>query len=326
MYREIEEDVLVKHGTVNNLPQKLSALLNQQKTVWELLNKNYTALSDVKMKEFFFDDVKINLQFNPHRIISTSAKVDKKSIENRKCFLCKENIPDEQRAVKFNNEFAFLCNPYPILNDHFTIPHVQHLPQQITNCFESFLDITFSLKDKFTLLYNGPKCGASAPDHLHFQCVRSGVLPIESEIELLLSSYSQVYLNENEIQSYIISDPLRNFIFIHSSNKSKIMNEFERVYKSLQNIFETHEEPLLNVLSFYKDNSWNVIIYPRAKHRPGYYFLEGEDKILISPASIDLCGVLVCPRENDFKKVTGKNIKRIFSEVSLTKEIFQKLK
>ena len=211
MYKEIEDEVLLKFGSIDDFPQKLSALLCQQKTVWELLNKNYSALSDVKIKEFCFDDIKVNLQFNPHRIISASAKVDKKSIENRRCFLCKENIPAEQRAVKFNNEFAFLCNPYPILNDHFTIPHVDHIPQQISGYFESFLDIAFSLKDKFTILYNGPKCGASAPDHLHFQSIKSNILPVESEIELLLSKCSQAYLDKAEIKGYAISDPLRNF-------------------------------------------------------------------------------------------------------------------
>ncbi len=316
MYREIEDGILSNFGSVNSLPQKLASLIKQQKTVWELLDKNDDALSDVKIKEFIFDDIKINLQFNPHRIISTSAKVDKKTIENRKCFLCKENIPAEQSAVKFNDEFAFLCNPFPIINNHFTIPHVDHIPQQIANYFESFLDIVFSLKDNFTILYNGPKCGASAPDHLHFQCVKSDVLPIESEMELLLSKYSKNYLNEAEIKSYFVSDPLRNFIFIQSDNKTKIIEEFERVYKSLQKVFENNEEPLLNVLSFYRNDCWNVIVYPRAKHRPDYYFLEGDDQILISPASIDLCGVLVCPRENDFNRVTSKQIQTIFREVS----------
>ncbi len=325
MYKEIGDETLLKFGSIDTLPEKLSALLNQQKSVWKLLNKNYDSLSDVKIKEFFFDDIKVNLQFNPHRIISTSAKVDKQSIENRKCFLCKENIPAEQRAVKFNDEFAFLCNPYPIINYHFTIPHIEHLPQLISGCFESFLDIAYSLKDKFIVLYNGPKCGASAPDHLHFQCVRSNILPIESEIELLLSMYSQHYLDEKEIKAYAVSDPLRNFIFVQSINKAKIIDEFERIYNSLQNIFETDEEPLLNILSFHKKDNWNVIIYPREKHRPDYYFSEGEDQILISPASIDLCGILVSPRESDFNKLTKENIKTIFSEVSCKEDIISAL-
>ena len=121
----------------------------------------------------------MKVQFNPGRYISTSAKVDEKSINDRKCFLCPANLPEEQKGILYEEEYLILGNPFPIFPEHFTIPNINHVPQQIKNNFPLMLKLTKDLSKHYVVLYNGPKCGASAPDHFHFQAGTKNFMPIE---------------------------------------------------------------------------------------------------------------------------------------------------
>ena len=152
----IPETGLKKFGDVKLLTGKALALLEQQKTVWELLRNNYEDLRSIQIRNFSFNDIKIRLQFNPGRIRSTSAKVDSESIKERKCFLCIENLPDEQMGIPFNDDFLILCNPFPIFKEHFTIVNKMHVPQTIFGNFLTFLQMVKELGDKLTVFYNGP--------------------------------------------------------------------------------------------------------------------------------------------------------------------------
>ncbi|MDR0866076.1 MAG: DUF4922 domain-containing protein, partial [Candidatus Symbiothrix sp.] len=165
-----------------NLTTKIvKDLLCDQLEEWSLVKSNYEALKNVKSKEFQFDGFIIKVQFNPARIVSSAAKIDAKSIQERKCFLCPANLPKEQTGIPFGNDYQLLVNPFPIFPEHFTIPTYKHTDQLIIHRYGDMLDLAKSM-DKYTVFYNGPKCGASAPDHAHFQAGIKGFLPLENEI------------------------------------------------------------------------------------------------------------------------------------------------
>ncbi len=310
---------------ISQLNDQIIKLLNEQINEWNLCKEGYDSLTQSKIKKYNFDDFTIKIQFNPVRITSTSAKVDPKSISERKCFLCKDNLPSEQRFVKFNHDFMILCNPFPIFPQHFTIPSFEHKPQQIIGNLKSLLDLSFHLSKDFIVFYNGPKCGASAPDHLHFQTGTKIFLPIYNEIEIIKENYSQKIYNDNDKEISAIDDSMRKYILIESNEKEFIINSFNVFYDILQKVEQINDEPLMNILSFYENNKWHLIVFLRKKHRPSYYFFEDERKILLSPAAVDIGGVCITPREEDFNKITKEILQEIFNEVMIDKELFTKL-
>ena len=156
-------------------------LLAKQLVTWPLAEKNYKALEAVQVKSFDMGGFSIRAQFNPARIVSTGAKVDARSLKERKCFLCPENLPVEQERLPFGFRHLVLCNPYPIFPQHFTIPTRKHTPQLILPQWNDFLELTRRLAP-FTVFYNGPRSGASAPDHAHFQAVTRGIMPLDEEV------------------------------------------------------------------------------------------------------------------------------------------------
>jgi len=189
--RTISDEKLQMYGSVNTMNDKLFALCEHQKASWELASKNYKLLSSVESKRYYFGSYKIETQHNPKRIKSSAAKTDKESIEKRKCFLCRENLPEEQKGILLHNEYLILCNPYPIFDYHFTISKLVHTPQLIKSNLIDMLAISKVLSD-FTVFYNGPDCGASAPDHFHFQACTKGAMPVEKEYENLKNNFSNI--------------------------------------------------------------------------------------------------------------------------------------
>ena len=312
----------------NNNPQtetlssQIKNLLDSQIVDWELAKNNYKGLESVKVKDFSFDGFSIKIQFNPSRIISTSAKVDAKSIQERKCFLCKENLPKEQTGIDYKNEYIILVNPFPIFPEHFTIPKVDHKPQRIKENFEDILDLSKDLQDRYTVFYNGPKCGASAPDHMHFQAGIKNFMPVDYEFE----SIQKITLsNSDNLKISYTENYLRNFISLESPDKYQITNAFNKVYDSIEQVEAKDDEPMMNVVASYQNDEWRIIVFPREKHRPSHYFEEGEKRILLSPASVDLGGVCITPREDDFNKITKREIKDILTQVGVGKEKFDKI-
>jgi hypothetical protein len=263
-------------------------------------------------------------QFNPARIISSSADLSKEVIEARPCFLCEKNLPVEQISLRIN-DYCILCNPYPIFKEHFTIVKVKHLPQSIIENFDELIHITRMLNEKFTMLYNGPACGASAPDHMHFQAVTKNVIPIENDLINIKSKYPPEEMIFPEIEISFFQDNLRRFVFFSSHNKEVLINAFNKFYHSYRMIISTQDEPMMNIISWYKENKWSVIIFPRQKHRPKQFFATDNSKLLISPAVVDLGGLFIIPREEDFVSITSENIKNIFQQVIIGEEAFQNL-
>lgn len=272
-----------------------------QKKVYDALipaNENL----DVLTKVFLVDGYKVVAQHNPARAVSSGAKLDKATIAKRKCFLCKENRPVDQPSVIYNENFEILKNPFPILKKHLTIPLMRHERQEILPHFATMLDLSKDLPD-FDLLYNGPKCGASAPDHMHFQAVQTGLMPLDEK------SLSEFDIVDGEIRNFG-----RKCLVFVGSDKEAICKQYRELYNKLE-IKEDEWEPRMNIVAHYipSANIWNVWVFPREKHRPSYY----DQGRMISPGVIDMAGILVFPKPDDFENVDEAMIRQIYKEVSI---------
>ena len=271
------------------LNNKVNHLFTEQLNNWSLAKKNYQALNQVKTKTLIVDERKYKIQFNPARLVSSTAKVDVQSIRERKCFLCKENRPPEQKEILFKGRYTILVNPYPIFPRHFTITAIEHSPQRIASRFGDMLDLAQQLDD-YVVFYNGPKSGASAPDHFHFQAGNKGFLPVENDKNL------------------------NNAIHIKTENKQEALERFQQIYDAMEKK-QDDDEPMMNILSWYQTSKWTVCIFPRKKHRPACYSAEADAKLLISPGAVDLGGVFITPLEKDFEKITAEDIIHILNEI-----------
>lgn len=301
--------------------QTVNNLLTRQLASWETAHNNYASLSGVQVKELNVNGIPYKVQFNPTRIVSSGAKVDARSIKERKCFLCPANLPPEQEGIPFGGHYLILVNPFPIFPRHLTIPEEAHLDQRIASRFGDMLDLARQLTD-YTIFYNGPRCGASAPDHAHFQAGNKGFMPIEQDwrrqIAGKIADYGQATL-------CYLNDAPRATLVIESPERETAVRLFDIVYRSLD-LKPGEEEPMMNVLILFENGKWIVFIFPRAKHRPACYTAEGEDNLLSSPASVDLGGVFITPVEKDFRKITAEDVAQILSEVCLSPTDFHRIR
>ena len=306
---------------MTTLQAQATALFEEQKTGWPLLGSNWNLLKEVRVKEFRFDDVVIRLQFNPKRIVSSAARVDRDSIEKRACFLCPQHRPAEEKSVWFGRDYEIMCNPFPIFQQHFTIARREHTPQVIRPEFPAFLELSSALP-QLVVFYNAPACGASAPDHMHFQAGNRGMMPIENDLEHLQRRYGQGLVRRERLKVTAISDGLRRFFRLESASREALGDACNLIFDVMQAY--QGQEPLLNLL-LYADRSWNLLLFPREKHRPWQYFEEGERNILLSPAAVDMGGTLIIPMEKDFLSITKEDIRDIFAQVTCSEEHFQQL-
>jgi len=313
---------LTLFGRVENLNDMAKTLVAQQKSTWEMAGKNYEALNRVQTKAFDFGHFRIVTQFNPERIRSSAAKTDAKSIAERPCFLCVENLPTFQKGILFQEKFLILTNPFPIFPVHLTISKLEHSRQEIAGNFSDLLELSQNLTE-FTLFYNGPQCGASAPDHFHFQAVIKNALPIEDEFSTMESQFSEILFQNNKIKIIAVENYLRRFIAIVSNDINEIEKRFKHICKNLKT--GSGEEPMMNFLTSFQHDKWRVIIFPRDKQRPSHFFRTDEKQILVSPAAVEMGGFLVLPGGEDFLKITKKEIEEIYGEVTVNKEEFEKL-
>jgi Domain of unknown function (DUF4922) len=316
------------HGLeVADLAAQTHALLEYQKRTWDLLRTGYESLKRVEFRSMDLDGFAIRLQFNPGRMTSSTAKVDARSISERPCFLCARNLPADQRALPFGDDFLILCNPFPIFPEHFTITHRDHTPQRIDGFFRTLLTLSRDLQARYTVLYNGPRCGASAPDHLHFQAGNKKFMPIDEEFPALTRRWGEILFTSSRIRVLALEDGLRKCIVIESVNEELLAGAFAAFVDGFRETVRSgDEEPMMNILSSYEEGKWRVVLFPRAKHRPAFYFAEGDRRILISPASVDLGGMCITPLREDFLKVTVDDLRQMFGEVLLSQEHFRELK
>ena len=294
----------------SDMQDAVRALLDQQRHDWPMAREGLAAVARTVTRTIAVDDLTFRLQFNPARLVSTGAKVDPATLATRKCFLCPENRPTEQRELAFENDWLILVNPFPILPDHFTVAHRAHVPQRFAGIIPSMLSLSGALGERFVVFYNGPKAGASAPDHLHMQIGAGGVLPIENEIASLRASYGRSI----DAHTTHIAHPLRPLFVIEADDPGAIASSFDTLVRTLPT--RDGDEPSMNLLCWRIDEHWRVAVIPRTKHRPSFYFFEGEDQILLSPGTVDMAGVCVVPVERDYHRITADTIRQMLREVA----------
>lgn len=316
---------LSRFGDTGTWPGKMQALLEQQKQSWEFLRRGYESLDAIEWKSFEITGSKYTVQWNRGRLASSSAQVDEASIRNRACFLCTANLPDAQRGVAYGEDYLILCNPYPIFPEHFTVAHREHKPQQILPALPALARLAIDLEGHYTLLYNGPRCGASAPDHLHVQAGSSGFLPIEDEYDRIITEAGEKIADTRGLLAFGVAEFLRPFISLECDDETLLVEGFNRVYSAMRTHAAENDEPMMNLLLWFHEGEWKVLIFPRSKHRPSFYFEEGEGRILISPAAVDLGGVITAPLEADFRRLTPGHIVTMFNEVTLPRDRFASL-
>ncbi len=319
--------------------EKAMKLLDKQLPLWETARKNYEDLDKVVTGEFVLGKCRLSAQYNPARMVSTGAKVDETSVKRRPCFLCEVNRPAEQLSYPLLRKYYLLVNPNPIFPQHYTMPLRHHRVQTIKDHYEDMMEIAVKMKD-FLIFYNGPKCGASAPDHMHFQAGSCGIVPLQRDwTDIYKPIRSRLWpISETEcleaIKLEAMADStgvfsLRDYvcpgfvIITRTPYANKVL--FDKLYKAMP-VKEGDMEPMMNILAWVQpssvDGSQRIvsIIIPRSKHRPDCYFYEDEDKILVSPGAIDMGGLLIVPRAEDYAKMNAEKIKSIIQECGISRD------
>jgi hypothetical protein len=303
------------------LPELCMELLSEQKKTWRDLKQGYESLKNTRVREIICNGFSVRVQHNPGRIRSTLADVAEKNVNERPCFLCLNNLPEDQKGVLYHKEFFILCNPIPVFSGHFTIAHVTHQPQTITGHIGTFLQLMADFGSNWSVLYNGPRCGASAPDHLHFQVIPTGKMSIEEEVmdEKRLLRIARI----DGVQVSRAQNLGREVIVLEGDDPVGMAGTFKKIVAELQNVSHADSEPMMSIACFHDRVKWRLMVFPRAKHRPDAFFREGDARVVISPAIIEMGGVLVTPVERDFERLDASAVEDVFGEVSLEGEIVQ---
>ena len=305
------------------LQKEMEQLLCNQQSVWETARNNYSNLSKVKIKTFDFEDFQVKVQFNPARIVSSGAKTDTKSIAERKCFLCSDNRPAVQEGIT-QGDYTVLINPFPIFNKHFTIPFNRHIPQHITwqidrgemPYFYDFAKFAESMPD-YVVFYNGPRCGASAPDHFHFQAGNADFLPLTSDYFRLKEMNKTTIIKQEN--NWIIRKPnnyLRTVYCIESNSIDGLYQGFCTIFDKSKANNNYLSEPMMNLVCKYQEGKLHLFVIPRKAFRPWQYTAESDKALLISPATVEMSGLFITPIEAHFDRITKDDVIDIFNQTS----------
>ena len=293
----------------------ISRFFNRQLEMWEDARHRFRDLKHVEVRQLS-DQLKV--QFNPARIVSTGAKIDKHTLGERPCFLCERNRPKEQMTKQIDDHFQLLVNPFPILPVHFTIPATKHQPQSIYRHYGEMHRL-LSLHSELMVFYNGPKCGASAPDHLHFQAGTSGVLPLQTNWQRLSRNLTDVISLNDEEKISVLRDFLVPAFVIISKSEESDEELFHRLYRSMP-MRGDESEPMMNIIAWRKGDEFISVVIPREKHRPDAYFAEGEVQMMVSPGALDMAGLIITPREEDFSKINLDKATALLRECGISAE------
>lgn len=297
---------------------KLKRFFDRQLEQWPDVKTRFQKLAVVQVRDINCGTNTVKVQFNSARMVSTGARIDKQSLGKRPCFLCEKNRPEAQISKFIDGQFELLINPFPILPMHFTIPAHRHQPQHI---YENYGEIHRILTefDNIIVFYNGPKCGASAPDHLHFQGGTSGILPLQTSWQRLSANAETVVAINDEEYITAIRDFICPAFCIHSRTEKSDITLFRMLYAVLPKL-ENDTEPMMNIVSWRTGGDFISVVFPRRKHRPACYDAVSSAQLLVSPGAIDMGGLLILPREEDYFRITPETIQQIYDEVSITFE------
>ena len=304
---------------------KLHKFVGDQLSRWPLACDNFRALKNVRLKDMNVGGLAVKLQFNPARMISSAAKLNKEDIAKRRCFLCQENRPAEQIMIKFEGrkgkKYHILVNPYPIFPDHLVIAKNRHVDQSILHRYVDMLDLAKKYSS-FTFFYNGPRSGASAPDHHHFQAAPAGLIPLVEDVNSLIAQ------GADETLEYVASIQDARLYHYNKFTTGVFVLRAETV-KSAAKLFyrlldcadtpEGEKEPLFNLFSYWKYGEFLSVVVFRSRHRSHHYFSEGPDHLTMSPGCADMGGVFIVPVEAEFEKMTDALLNEMVEEVSIAK-------
>ena len=312
---------LNREGDKGKDDTSLHRFLNRQLERWDEARQHFRELQTVETREIP-GTIDLRVQWNPARIVSTGAKIDKKSIQQRPCFLCAKNRPEAQVTKPVDEKFDLLVNPFPILPAHFTIPAREHLPQRIADSFGEMFKL-LTLYPELMLFYNGPEAGASAPDHLHFQGGTSGLLPLQNAWQRLVRTLRPLYAVNDDEGLFFIEDYPAPALLIKARRRETAEQLFRRTYHALERSEECtrqHLEPMMNIVAWHEDDNFLFVVFPRKKHRPDCYFAEGDEQRMVSPGALDMAGLIITPREEDFLRLDTDGVLRIYDEVSVSSD------
>jgi ribosomal protein S18 acetylase RimI-like enzyme len=316
-----QKSLVTFHGK-ENLPSLCMELLSDQKMAWKDLREGYELLKQTKERDLTFKGFSVRLQYNPGRMKSSTAVVDKKNEKERQCFLCLDHLPEDQKGIFYRRDYLILCNPMPVFSSHFTLSHLDHRFQAIAEHFDTFLQLMADFGSGWMVLYNGPRCGASAPDHLHFQVAPSGQMPIEKEIreEKRLTPMKKV----DGVLIHRMKNLGREVIILDGNEMMSVGIVLKNYLSTLKKVLLIEEEPMINIAGFYENRKWRLVIFPRRKHRPDVFFKHGNARMVVSPGVIDMGGLIITPMEKDFARLGEADVKGIYQEVSLERKIVEK--
>ena len=306
------------------LQEKVNELFEQQLSVWEMARNNFEGLKTVQIREFDFDGFAVKVQFNPARMVSSGAKVDAKTIAQRKCFLCAANRPEVQRGIEWR-DYDILINPFPIFTRHLTIPRREHVDQQLVPYISDMFDLARELPD-FVVFYNGPKCGASAPDHMHFQAGNADFLPLVGDyFNLKQAGRTELVDAVGATNTYLLNNYLRVVYCIESADADALKEAFMKLYNSW--VKEEGVEPMMNVVCLYKESTvnsqqstegrWYLFVIPRGAFRPWQYTAEGDKQLLVSPATVEVSGLFITPVKEHFERITKDDVVDILTQCTI---------
>lgn len=294
--------------------EDLQQLHDSQMQVFKLARQNFEGLQQVVYRDIPFGAFSIRLQYNPARMLSTNARIDPATLKSRPCFLCKEHLPDGQQGIAYGDHYHLFVNPYPIFDHHFTVPAKAHIPQLIGPHFEALLNLAFDFPG-YTTFYNGPECGASAPDHFHFQMVPRYLMPLEKDVQ---SALLRKTINRQDYYSIsVLENYIREVIVIQASDLQLLSGLFTSVQNLIGKIIPFEDEPMINLLAWFENCQWTLCIFPRKLRRPRQFFAEGEEKILFSPGCVDMAGVIIAPRKEDFDRYSAPLLTDLFGQVTI---------
>jgi hypothetical protein len=308
------EGILLDAPLSPDLPRQIDALLENQRAAWRTFREGEGALAEMKSKVLSEGSARIIVQANPGRRTSIHARVDPVSVSRRPCFLCPENLPPEERGIG-RGELVLLPNPHPILPRHLSIPTREHRSQELSGQVDTLLGLARDLGPDMLVLYNGARCGASAPDHFHFQAASSIGVPLFEEVEGIGK--------KDDVLPHTSFG--RRMLVFQSRDADRIQNLIRKTLEVLSSFGSGGDEPLINIIILYRGDRYKAFVFPRAKHRPTCYFAEGDDRISVSPGSLEMAGIMVVADADHFDRVDETTAQAILEEVSLEEKRFQML-
>ncbi len=284
------------------LPAAIESLFDQQRATWPMLRDGERSLAAMPTRVLRTGRAMLVAQANVRRSASTFAKTDAQSIAQRPCFLCERNLPAAERAIAFG-DLVLMPNPFPAIDEHLTIASREHVAQRFVGRIDALHTLVHAVGDTRFLLYNGPRCGASAPDHFHFQCGHIAAVPI----------FFHPDIDQGEGVSVLVAGG-RTALRVRHRDAASATASVAACLDALRALEPAEDEPMVNVLAVRRAGHYVTLLFPRFKHRPTG-FSAPDNPLAISPAALEMAGIIVISNPDQFDRVDAAAVETVFAEV-----------